>query len=345
VVGGLVLAACGDGGDDDAMTTAPITGSTAAGAPVGTTQPSGAATTTSTSTGWSFTDDDGTTVELATTPTRIVMFEDVAASLMDLGVQPVGIHFLQGQDGNDLLADFDLTGIASTGNCSEANIEAAAALEPELFVYMDWGEPTTAAFCLEDTQKALLEEIAPVIRIAAEGRADEILERYVELAASLGADLEDPAIAAKRERYDAASARLDAAVTARPEMTVIPMSGSPGYAGAAEIDGFADLVTLRDRYGVSFVTPFSGAFTETYWQELSPETVTDLRADVILMDAKNATPLAAKLEAFPLWAALPEVVAGQIVPWYVPGSFSYTRDAAFLDALATAIESGQDLVP
>lgn len=64
-----------------------------------------------------------------------------------------------------------------------------------------------------------------------------------------------------------------------------------------------------------------------------------------MMDSKNDSPLELKKDAHPLWAALPEVEAGQIVPWYVPGSFSYTRDAQAMEALASAIENAQDLVP
>jgi hypothetical protein len=39
------------------------------------------------------------------------------------------------------------------------------------------------------------------------------------------------------------------------------------------------------------------------------------------------------------------VAAGQFVPWFVPGSFSYTRDATFMESLAEAIETAEDLVP
>ncbi len=75
----------------------------------------------------------------------------------------------------------------------------------------------------------------------------------------------------------------------------------------------------------------------TYWQEFSAETISTIRGDVILMDAKNATPIEDKIASYPLWAALPEVQADQIVEWFVPGSFSYTRDAAFMETLAAAI--------
>jgi len=295
---------------------------------------------------WTFVDDMGTTVETPERPERIVMFEDVAASLMDFGVRPVGIHYIQ-DDGNTLFDGLDLDGIESVGaNCETINVEAVAALEPDLIVYMNWGETDDAAFCLESNQRRQLEEFAPVLQMRAEGSADEILARYAELAEALGADLESADVVAKREGYEAASERLATAIAERPEISIIPLSVSPDYFGIAEPTGFADLVTLQDRYGVEFVGPFDpDEFTATYWQEYSAELATTFRGDVILMDAKNATPLDAKLDAFPLWAALPEVAAGQIVPWFVPGSFSYTRDAAFMDSLAGAIETAEDFVP
>ena len=295
---------------------------------------------------WTFVDDTGTTVETAEQPVRIIMFEDVAASLMDFGVRPVGIHYIQAT-GNNLFEGFDLDGIESVGgDCATVNAEAMAALDPDLIVYMNWGETGGAGFCLEPAQRTQLEALAPVVLMNAVGSSEAILARYAELAEALGADLESDDIVAKRERYEAAADRLASAVAERPEFSVIPLSVSPGWFGVAEPAGFAALVTLRDRFGVTFAGPFDPHdFTEAYWQEYSAETATTFRGDVILMDAKNATPLDAQRDAFPLWAALPEVAAGQVVPWFVPGSFSYTRDAAFMESLAQAIESAEDFVP
>lgn len=302
--------------------------------------------TTGAATGFSFTDDSGVTVELDELPSRVVMFEDVAASLMDLGVRPLAIDYLNPD--NELLDDFDLDGIEPVSSgCYEQNLEAIAELEPDLFVYMNWGDSdgTGSLFCLDEEVRRELERFAPVVVINAEGAADEILTRYVELAAALGADLDDPDIVAKRERYEAAADRLRAAVEARPEISVLPTSIAPDWAGVAEIGGFADLVTLRDTFGVHFVSPFPiDEYTATYWQEYTAETLPEIRGDVVLIDAKNRVPLEDKLAAFPLWAALPEIEAGQIVEWWVPGSFSYTRDAEFMESLAAAIEDAEDFV-
>lgn len=292
---------------------------------------------------WSFESSSGDVIELDETPQRLVMFEDVAASLMDLGVGPIGIHHIQGRDGNRLFDGMDLDGIAVTGEiCDEVNIEAAAQLQPDLFIYMTWGG---TGFCLDDQHKELLEEIAPVLQIEAMGDASEIRRIYVDLAESLGVDPDDPEIAAKRQRFEEATAALEDALEARPEISVIAMSVDSEGAGIAEPAGFADLVALRDHFGVDFEGPFDDhEFTETYWEFYSPETSTTFRADVILMDSKNETPLADKVDGNPLWGALPEVEAEQIVPWFVPGSFSYTRDAEFMEALAAEILDAEDFV-
>lgn len=320
---GFLVAACG--GDD---TAAPD-----------------AASTTVASTGWSYTDDLGDAVELDEMPQRLVMFEDVAATLMDFGVRPVGIHYLNRVDGNRLFEGMETTGIESVGStCEEVNVEAVAALEPDLIIYMHWGNEPDAAFCITPEQRALLQEIAPVVRLQAVGESREILASYEELAVALGADLTSSEHVARVERYDAATERLEHALADRPEISIIATSIAADWAGVAEPGGFADLVTLQERFGVQFAGPFSGEFSGEYWRQLSGETITDYRGDVILLDSKNETSLADKVDAFPLWGALPEVEADQIVPWFVPGSFSYTRDAVAMETLAEAIENAEDFV-
>lgn len=46
--------------------------------------------------GWSFTDDLGVTIELDEAPTRVVALTDVAYSLMNYGVEPVGVFGYSG---------------------------------------------------------------------------------------------------------------------------------------------------------------------------------------------------------------------------------------------------------
>lgn len=331
----VAVASCG--GDDGAGTPTSTTAtSTTAPTPTTTVPPA---------TPWAFTDDLDVTVELPDRPERIVMFEEVAASLMDFGIQPVGIHYIDDTEGSRLLKRFDLGTVTPVAtSCSGVNVEAAAALDPDLFIYMDWGDGPDAAFCLDAAELQQLEAIAPVVRLRAEGDADTIRARYEELATALGAP-GDAELGAKRERYDAAATALAAALAARPEISVLPLSLGPTWAGVAESGGFADLTTLAERYGIDFAGPFEGAFTGAYWSELSAETVTEFRGDVILLDARNLTSRADLAATYPLWAELPEVRAGQIVDWMVPGSFNYTRDAEFLEALTAAIESATDLVP
>jgi iron complex transport system substrate-binding protein len=293
---------------------------------------------------WTFRDDADEEIRLDAAPERIVMFEDVAASMIDLDVEPAGIHYINGVDGNALFEDVDLDGVETVGTeCEKLNVEALAALEPDLIVYMLWGEET---FCLTPEQVELAEDVAPVLQIQAVGESNEIRARYIELAEALGADLDSPEQVEKRERFEAAEERLKAAVAARPEISVIPMSLAPDYAGIAEPSAYPDLITLRDDFGVRFTGPFDPAAesTDTYWEEMSAETIAEHRGDVIMMDAKNETPLQEKREAYPLWAGLPEVQAEQVVPWWVPGSFSYTRDAEALETLAEAIETAVDHV-
>lgn len=294
---------------------------------------------------WSFSDDSGTTVELDSAPTRVVMWEDIAASMMDFGVRPAAIFGQNKMEDNPLFGGDDMSGITSLGRvCGEIDIEKLASLEPDLIVAMQWGPYDKESFCVKEDQLEDMKRIAPVLRMQSEKRADNVLADYVDLAAALGADLTSGDVAGKKKAYEDAQARLKAAVKSRPEIAVSAMSVSSQWIGIATTKGFPDLDAYDQTYGVTFVEPKKH---DGYWQELDHETADRYRADIVLVDSRSRVvteSLPSLRKESPVWGALPEIAAGQVVPWFVPGSFSYTRDADALNTLAEAIENAEDIV-
>ena len=93
------------------------------------------------------TDDTGTEVTIPTDPQRIVALHDTSltVSLLELGVVPVGSHGRVLADGTESIRsgklitgyDFDNSNITFVGNLP-ADVEAVAALEPDLILTTDW---------------------------------------------------------------------------------------------------------------------------------------------------------------------------------------------------------------
>jgi iron complex transport system substrate-binding protein len=134
------------------------------------------------------------------------------------------------------------------------------------------------------------------------------------------------------------------AVAERPEISVIGydiVSVADGLFVAQSI-GFPDLWGYQDIFGITFVGPESEELI--YWEQVSPENTDKYLADVILYDSRApALPFSELEDGLPLWSELPAVAADQIVPWYVPGSGSYSRDAEAMELLAEAIATAEDV--
>ena len=125
--------------------------------------------------GWTFTDDLGRTVTRDEAPTRVVALSDIAYSLLNYGVEPVGMFGYSGVSDDVRFDDMDMSGIAELGAVyGEVNLEALAALDPDLIVTNQYPvdaegtlDPAAPLYGFADSgQQAAAEEIASIVTIA-----------------------------------------------------------------------------------------------------------------------------------------------------------------------------------
>ena len=286
--------------------------------------------------GWSFTDDLGTTVELAARPERVAGLNDVVSSLWNYGIPPVAT-FGQTSAADDVQFEGrDLSGVEIVGESYGAiDLEALAATDPDLIVTTVY--PVDSEGTLDETQplyglesleqQEQLEQIAPVVAIAWRGSAADVIERTAELAESLGADMDGGEVSAARQDYEDASAALTEAASSG--VTVLPVAAYPDegfYMAKAPDDPslhlYADL-------GVQFLDPGGDGY---FWETAGWEDVPQYASDVILYSLRGAmTP--EEMAGRPTYALLPAAQAGQVHPWEYVG-MDYAAQAAYMEELA-----------
>lgn len=295
---------------------------------------------------WSFTDDRGVTVTLPERPTRVIAQVNSAATLWDFGVRPVGVfgpQVLTDGTKDPLAGNIDLDAITSVGDgWEEINLERFLALDPDLIVSTTWDPSEGWLWGLGDDEvNAQAEQIAPTIAISLVGQsAEEVIGRFADLAAALGADLDAPEITAAREQFAAASDDLRQAIAEKPALLVAFVAGSPetlyveGARTGPDTRHFNDL-------GLQI----KQAEADPWYLELSWEQVGQLAdVDLILNDAREAAGYFTvdQLMAQPTFAALPAAKAGQIGPWRVEYVMSYQGFTSVLEELAETIRAARD---
>ncbi|KWV32733.1 ABC transporter substrate-binding protein [Micromonospora rifamycinica] len=317
-----LLAACG-GGDDPAKPTA-----------------NGSAGP------WSFTDDRQRKVEAASTPTRVVAFTGVAAALVDFGLdsQLVGVfgETTRTDGSRDPQAgDLDVDRVTVLGNVwGEFNVEKYAGLRPDLLVTHMY-DPDALWYVPDESRDKIL-QLAPSVAVTtARTPMTRPIERYAELARSLGADLSAAKVTAARTRFEAAAEQVRAAVKANPGIRVMASSGSPDLFYVSNPKVSTDLMYFAE-LGVEIVVP-TKLEAGDYFEALSWENAGKFPADLILLDNRSTALQPKDLAAKPTWAQLPAVRANQVTPWDAVPRFSYAGAAPLLENLATAIRSAKRL--
>jgi iron complex transport system substrate-binding protein len=323
-----VLAACGSGSGSSSA-SGPAGGS----GPAGKSGPSGP---------WSFTDDRKQTVKLSSAPTRVVAFTGTAAALVDFGLdqQIVGVFGETTQpDGKPTAqaGDVNVGKVTVLGNAwGEFNVEKYAALNPQLLVTHMY-EPG-ALWYVPNESKDQIAKLAPSVAInVARASLPTPIQRYADLAQSLGADLGAKKVTDARARFQAAAETLRSAAKAAGGLKVLAASGSPDVFYASNPKIASDLMYFAE-LGVELVVP-TKLDTGDYFESLSWENADKYPADLILLDSRSTALQPKALASKPSWNALPAVKAGQVTPWDAVPRFSYAGAAPLLEDLAKAIQN------
>ncbi|MBO3739033.1 ABC transporter substrate-binding protein [Actinoplanes flavus] len=294
---------------------------------------------------WAFTDDQPKEHKADKAPSKIVAFTGTAAALVDLGLQDkiVGVFGeTKKTDGTaeEQAGDLDINKVQIIGNAwGEFSVEKYAALQPELLVthMFDPG----AYWYLPDASKDQILKLAPAATITV-GRVplNKPIERYAELAKSLGADLNAPKVTEAKARFEKAAADLTAAAKAAGGVKVLFGSGAADifYVSSAAVS--SDLMYFKE-LGVDLVMPeVKGA---DYFESLSWENADKYHADIIFLDARTGTLQPNDLASKPGWAALPAVKANQVFPWQAVPIYSWASSAPLIEAITAAITKSKKL--
>ena len=322
----LLMAACGDDGSSGDEAAA-----SAADAPSGE---------------WTYTDGSGDTATVDETPTRIVAHGSSAAALISFGIEPVGIYADTAIEDDLALQDLDLEGIEIVGEeWGVINVEAVAALEPDLIVSEWWPVEEGYSGMEEGTNYETMSQIAPVVGVAQGPSIVQMLEDYADLATSLGADLDDPAIAEASERFDAAVAAFEEANAAKPDLSVLAVSPSEEGLYVAVPEHSAELADFLE-WGLGLVVPERPDPGFEYWETLSWENADTYQADLIIIDERSYPGNLDLAEGQPTWDTLAAAEAGAVAVWPAYWVRTYDDYAGALEDLTAAVEQAdEDLVP
>jgi iron complex transport system substrate-binding protein len=292
---------------------------------------------------WEFTDDRGQKVTRDARPQRVVGYVSSAAALWDYGTHVVGAFGPQkttsGQ--KELQAgNIDVNTVQSVGNAwDDFNLEKFAALRPDLVVNGLTGTRPTDMWVFTD--QALLDkvqQIAPVVALSEyKVILPKVIERYAQLAQSLGADIGSAQVIAAKADFQQASEELRRAAAEKAGLKVMAVSSDKDGIFVTKPEFFADLAYYKE-LGLDLV---SGGGSEDYWETLSWEQVAKYPADLILTDTRTYALSQQELAEHPTWKQLPAVRAGQLGAWSAEPRFNYQLAAPVIRQLAGVVQKAE----
>ncbi|MEV7397879.1 ABC transporter substrate-binding protein [Aeromicrobium sp. NPDC092404] len=289
---------------------------------------------------WSFTSGNGKTVKLDATPKRIIASGAEAAALLSFGIKPVGIYATGPVKDDKNLKDLDLSGITILGETwGEIDVEKAASLKPDLIV-ADWWPAEKAYSGLEEGAKASskkLLDLAPIVGISQGDSIEELAQGYEELAASLGADVDDPEIAKSKKAFETAKSNFEKAVEAKPGLTALAVSPSDDLLYVANPKYAPELLDFQ-RWGLDVINPDKPDKGFPYWENLSWENADKYQPDLLLIDNRMYESTVKQGEKQPTWSNIKAAKAKAYVEWPAYWMHTYGEYATQLDALTAAIE-------
>jgi len=288
---------------------------------------------------WVFTDDRGVTVTLPAAPQRVIADVNVAAALWDFGVRPVGIfgwNIMANETLNDAGGNIDPSSVLFLNDAvTTIDVERAAAATPDLIVSLVFA-PEYGVWSIDPEVQDKVEQVAPIIAISGISRSDVAVERFAELAAALGIDLESPDIVAQQTTYEAARTRFTDAIAAKPGMSALFVAADVTALWVANPDAAGDVMLFRD---LGLDVPSVPVAEGEYWQQLSLEEAAKYPTDLFFYSLRGIPNTAEEIKAHPTVGLHPAVKAGQVFPWNQDVILNYPGVTAALDSVSSAIEA------
>ncbi|WP_165355207.1 ABC transporter substrate-binding protein [Nocardioides oleivorans] len=300
---------------------------------------------------WSFTDGSGEEVTLDETPTRIIAHGAAARALMSFGIKPVAIYADESVETDPNLRDLDLDGIEILGEeWGKIDVEKAASLRPDLIV-ADWWPAEEAHSGVEEGVEARSKKIAELAPMVGATQGDSILtlaETYEDLAESLGADVDDPAIAADKERFEEVRAEFEEVAKSRDDLSVYAMSPYEDQVYVANPEYAPELLDFI-AWGLDLKAPDSPDADFPYWETLSMENADKYQPDLILWDDRDDLDNVGELNADygktqPTWFSVKAAEAGAVASWPAFWLHTYGDYATQLEELTDAIRDADGTV-
>ncbi|MFG1942454.1 ABC transporter substrate-binding protein [Nonomuraea sp. NPDC048826] len=294
---------------------------------------------------WTWTDDRGKEISLPKRPERVVAQAGSAAALWDFGVRPVAVfgpHRLKDGGRDPEVGEVDISTVETIGNVwGEFNVEKYISVQPELLVAGMYIKDSL--WYVPDESKEAIEAVAPTLGVALGGKKlTEVIGRYADLAAALGADPRAAPVVEAKTRFETASAQLKELAAARPGLKVMVITATPESMYVAYLPDHPDLAYFAE-LGLGLVSPAAATESEGgFWEVLSWENADKYEADVILVDARAQSMKVEEMAKKPTWNDLPAVKAGQVYPWRAAERYSYLGYAKVMEELKTNLESAKD---
>jgi iron complex transport system substrate-binding protein len=294
--------------------------------------------------GWSFTDDAGKTLELPSRPLKIAADLNAASALWDFGIRPVAIAgYTVDTDASWGNVDRNTPVINVAAGSPVPDLETLLAEDIDLFVTITWGNennPYEWSFP-EQADYERTNAAVPVIAISGSGRADRNTERFAELAASLGADLDSLEILEAKTAYEDALAAFSDVAKAKAEagITSLFIYADPTELYIAYPPIWADLA-MYQALGMDIIVPDSVPEGD-YWEQLSTEQAVKYVSDLIFQSSRTGTLTLEELAAHPTYGTLPAVKAAQVIAWDQDFIQSYQGLTAALAHLTEALRNAE----
>ena len=285
--------------------------------------------------GWTFVDDRKHTVRLSTRPTRIVAYSTAAAALYDWGVTPVGVFGIDPRE-DRVLARLPWDRVQIIGSVyGEIDLEKLHALKAELIVSRWYPPPANSPlFGFKNVaQQRMIGAQVPIVGINSHVIATRQIDRFGDLARTLGVNTRSGKVADARAAFVRAETNMSRSARRQSNLRIIAISADQNSMYVAKVTDSGDLTFYAER-GVPLV---SAKTSDPYWDTIPWKEAGKYPADGILYDMRQTVFPLSVAKAIRPFAELPAVQADQFGSWLADPPPSYQAYTSRMDELAKTI--------